>query len=99
MNYLPKNPLSSVGNFKDPYDVNKTDKLHYYTPKEFKKFIACARKHAYEIPAYQTQIYVMPNRPDLNPYESTILDILTRLYWQMRASIFKKSPDGSDTPK
>ena len=46
MNYLPKNPLSSVGNFKDPYDVNKTDKLHYYTPEQFKKYIQIARKNA-----------------------------------------------------
>lgn len=46
MNYLPKNPLSSVGNFKDPYDVNKTEKLRYYTPDEFKKYIAVARKNA-----------------------------------------------------
>ncbi|MGN1059618.1 MAG: site-specific integrase [Clostridia bacterium] len=46
MGYLPKNPLSNVGNFKDPYDVNKKEKLHYYTPEQFKKYIAVARKTA-----------------------------------------------------
>lgn len=46
MEYLPKNPLQTVGNFKDAYDVNQTEKLRYYTPEQFKKYIACARETA-----------------------------------------------------
>lgn len=47
MSYISKNPLSSVGNFKDPYSTtNETDKLHYYTPEQFKKYIQIARKNA-----------------------------------------------------
>lgn len=44
--YLPRNPLSVVGNFKDAYDTPMRDKLHYYTPAEFKRYISCARASA-----------------------------------------------------
>ena len=46
MDYLSKNPLTAVGNFKDAYEINQKEKLHYYTPDQFKKFIACARESA-----------------------------------------------------
>lgn len=47
MEYLPKNPLLSVGNFKDAYDIApKKEKLHYYTSEDFKKFIAVAKENS-----------------------------------------------------
>lgn len=43
---LQKNPLTLVGNFKDAYETNPQEKLHYYTADQFKQFIAIARKNA-----------------------------------------------------
>lgn len=45
MEYLPKNPIISVGNFKEAYFEVKQDKLQYYTPEQFKKYIASAREN------------------------------------------------------
>ena len=44
MEYLAKNPLLTVGNFKNPYELKK--EMGFYTPEEFKKFIAAARRAA-----------------------------------------------------
>ncbi len=44
MEYLPRNPLTSVGNFKNPYEMKK--EMKYYTPEQFAKFIAVAREEA-----------------------------------------------------
>lgn len=46
MEYIPRNPLLSVGNFKDAYAAAQKEVLHYYTADEFKRYIACARKKA-----------------------------------------------------
>ena len=47
MDYLAKNPLSALGNFKAPEAVEKpADTLHYYTAEEFCKYIAQAREKA-----------------------------------------------------
>lgn len=46
MEYLPKNPLLKVGNFKAPLENHK--EMLYYTVDEFKKYIATARKRAEE---------------------------------------------------
>ena len=46
MDYIVKNPILSVGNFSDPYDIiSAEDKLQYYTAEEFKKFISCAKEN------------------------------------------------------
>lgn len=45
MDYLPKNPLSNLGNFKDVYFESQKDKLQYYTPEQFKKYISTAREN------------------------------------------------------
>lgn len=42
--YLPRNPLNLIGNFKEVYFEKPQDKLHYYTPKQFQTFIAEAKK-------------------------------------------------------
>lgn len=44
MEYIEKNPLSIVGNFKNPYEEKK--EMDYYTPEEFLKFISAAREAA-----------------------------------------------------
>jgi len=49
MDYIPKNPLIKVGNFKDPLSSKK--EINFYTPEEFKKFIAAARDCAENAPA------------------------------------------------
>lgn len=46
MEYLPKNPLVTVGNFKDANFTPIKEKLRYYTAKQFKAFITAARAEA-----------------------------------------------------
>ena len=49
MDYLPKNPLNTIGNFKNPYDFEKPqDKQQYYTAEQFLKYISAARAYAAE---------------------------------------------------
>ncbi len=44
MEYMPKNPLLKVGNFKAPLEAHK--EMLFYTPEEFHKFIVVARENA-----------------------------------------------------
>ena len=46
MEYLQKNPLSKIGNFKETLNVRT--KMNVYTPQEFKKFITSAKEIATE---------------------------------------------------
>ena len=46
MEYLMRNPLGIVGNFKESNFELPKDKLRYYTPEQFKAFIAVARDAA-----------------------------------------------------
>lgn len=43
MDYLPKNPLSQVGRFKEPYFTVAEEKIHYYTKEQFEKYIQVAK--------------------------------------------------------
>lgn len=45
MEYIIKNPLTIIENFKDPYLIEHTSSLKYYTPEEFKKYINQALNH------------------------------------------------------
>lgn len=45
MNYVTQNSLIKVRNFKEVYFETNQDKLRYYTPEQFKQFIAVAEKH------------------------------------------------------
>lgn len=50
MENLAKNPLSSLGNFKAPEEIEKpADTLHYYTPEQFRAYIAVAKDKAQTI--------------------------------------------------
>ena len=44
MEYLQRNPLVAVGNFRNPYETKK--EMDFYTADEFKKFIVSAKNHA-----------------------------------------------------
>jgi len=46
MEYLPRNPLLIVGNFKDP--MQEKSRVDYYTAQQFKQFIAIAKQLAEE---------------------------------------------------
>ncbi len=46
MEYISRNLLRQVGNFKDVYFEHEQDKLHYYTPEQFKDYISAARSSA-----------------------------------------------------
>lgn len=44
--YISKNPLQAVGNFKETFSAPTTEKLHFYTPEQFKKYISFAKSTA-----------------------------------------------------
>lgn len=47
MDYIPKNPLTVLGNFKDPEQIDKSaEVLHYYTPEQFLAYITIAHDTA-----------------------------------------------------
>ncbi len=43
--YLEKNPLDKITPFRDAYFTHEQEALHYYTPDQFKKFIAIAEQY------------------------------------------------------
>ena len=55
--YIPKNPLNNIGNFKNPNFEAKEERLHYYTAEEFKKFIAAAKAHIQSLNEYGYYIF------------------------------------------
>lgn len=57
--WLAKNPLPAVGNFKDAYELNEQEKLHYYTAEQFKKYIACAREKASSITVWGYYVFLL----------------------------------------
>jgi len=59
MDYLSKNPLISLGNFKDANESRK--EINYYTPEEFIKFIEAARTCAKEKGISEWDYYVFFN--------------------------------------
>lgn len=44
MEYIPKNPVITAGNFKAPLEAKK--EMLFYTPDEFKKYISAAKNYA-----------------------------------------------------
>lgn len=46
MGYLSNNPILIIGNFRDPYFKAAQDRLHYYTPEQFIKYIQVVKKEA-----------------------------------------------------
>lgn len=60
MEYLPRNPLAKIGRFRDAYFVHKNEALRYYTPEQFKLFIAEAEKYK-DRSLYDSGFYVFFN--------------------------------------
>lgn len=46
LEYIPKNPLITIGNFKETTFTKPNDKIRYYTPDQFKIYIATAKNKA-----------------------------------------------------
>lgn len=46
MEYIPKNPVITAGNFKAPLEAKK--EMLFYTPDEFKKYISSAKEYSQE---------------------------------------------------
>lgn len=44
MEYIPKNPVITAGNFKSPLEPKK--EMLFYTPDEFKKYISAAKEYS-----------------------------------------------------
>lgn len=59
MEYLPSNPLTKIGNFKDAYI--KKENIDYYTADEFKKFISAAKEEAQRLDFNEWNYYVFFN--------------------------------------
>lgn len=57
MEYISKNPLLNIGNFKDAYFQAQDEKLHYYTPEQFKAFIRAAGSHTKTINDYDYYVF------------------------------------------
>lgn len=55
MEYIPTNPLSRLGNFKDANSLKK--KMDFYTSDEFKSFIKVARRTASDIEQKSGSMY------------------------------------------
>ncbi len=55
MEYISKNPLSVLGNFKDVNQMKK--EMNFYTPSEFKKFISAARNQSQQCESQSQNIY------------------------------------------
>ncbi len=50
LDYLPKNPLSALGTFKDANRFDKpTEKIQYYTAEQFLDFLAVAKENAHTV--------------------------------------------------
>jgi len=59
MEYMPSNPLTKVGGFKDANSIQK--KIDYYTADEFKKYIAAVKSEAATKGFYEWNYYVFFN--------------------------------------
>ena len=59
MEYIPSNPLTKVGGFKDANTIQK--KIDYYTADEFKKYIAAVKDEAEQKGDYEWNYYVFFN--------------------------------------
>jgi len=57
MEYLPKNPLNSIGTFKEVYFETTEDKIHYYTSDQYKKYIAAAKSHTETLNDYGFYVF------------------------------------------
>lgn len=57
MDYLAKNPLLKIGDFKEPYFEKPQDKLNYYTADQFARYIEVAAKHCNTLNDYGYYVF------------------------------------------
>ncbi len=57
MDYIARNPLLKVGDFKEIYFEKPQDTLHYYTPEQFKKYIKVASKYCDTLNDYAYYVF------------------------------------------
>lgn len=55
MEYIPKNYLTALGNFKD--DISEEHDMDFYTPDEFLKYISAAKETAVQSEKQTDSIY------------------------------------------
>lgn len=59
LDYIPKNPLSELGKFKDAYFQTADEKIHFYTPEQFKQYIVVAKDSRDTIVDYGCYIFFL----------------------------------------
>lgn len=59
MDYIIKNPLKDIGKFKDAYFQVAEEKIHYYTPEQFKKYIGVAKANRDTLTDYGCYIFFL----------------------------------------
>lgn len=57
MEYIARNPLSKIDNFKEIYFQKPQDTLHFYTPEQFRQFISAAAAHCNSLTDYGYYIF------------------------------------------
>lgn len=57
LEYLPRNPMSNIGKFKDPYFETAQDKIHYYTPEQFRAYIQAAKDCCSNLTDYACYVF------------------------------------------
>ncbi len=57
MEYINRNPLAALGNFRDVTFEGVSDKLHYYTSEQFKQYIAFAKSSCRSLSDYGYYIF------------------------------------------
>lgn len=104
LEYLQKNPLNNIGNFKDVYFETETKKLQYYTAEEFKKFISVAKANCNTLKDFGIYVffniafYTGMRKGEINALKWS--DIENNKYIHVRRSVSQKIKGSSivETP-
>ena len=57
--HLAENPMANIPNFRDAYATPKPDKIRYYTPAQFKQYIAYALQEAKQKNDFRFYVFFM----------------------------------------